>query len=110
VVEDDVGAERADELELGRAGDAGDDGAVRLGDLHGVGADAAGGTDHEHLLAGSDASVVADRLQRGLRRDGDGSGLLERQRRRLVRQPVFAGAGVLGEAALAGAVHLVADG
>ena len=50
VVDDVVGAEGADQVDLRRAAHAGDLGAERLGDLHRERADAAGRADDQHLL------------------------------------------------------------
>ena len=57
---------------------------------------------------GCTRAVVADGLQGGEAGDRDGGGLLEGEVRRLGRELVRAGAGVLGEGALADAEHLVA--
>jgi hypothetical protein len=59
VVDDVVGAEGTNEVELLCAGDAGDEGAVRLRDLDGVGADTAARTDQQYLLPGLHLPVVA---------------------------------------------------
>ena len=59
VVDDVIRAERAHELHIAGAADAGHLGAERLGDLHGVCADAAGGAVDEHLLPGGDVTVIA---------------------------------------------------
>ena len=63
VVDDVVGAERADQVDLGGAAHAGDLGAERLGDLHGERADASRRADDQHLLPGLD-------LRRGRARPG----------------------------------------
>ena len=53
----------SDQLDVARAAHAGDLGAQCLGDLHCERADAAGGADHEDVLAGLQPPVVAQRLQ-----------------------------------------------
>ena len=63
VVDDVVGADRADEVHVPRAAHAGDLGAERLRDLHGERADPARGTVDEHRLAGLDVALVAQRLE-----------------------------------------------
>ena len=65
VVDDVVGAERADQAEVAGAGHAGDVGTERLGQLHGVAADATGGADDEHALAGLDPADIGQRLEGG---------------------------------------------
>jgi hypothetical protein len=58
-------------------------------------------------LTGSNLPLVANGLEGGVARDGDGRCLLEGEVRRLGREPVRAGARVLSEGAVAGAKHLV---
>ena len=65
VVDHVVGAERAHQLDVARAADAGDFGAEVLGDLHGECADAARCAVDQHLLSRLDAAMVAQALQRG---------------------------------------------
>ncbi len=51
IVDDGIGAEGADEIDILGAGGGGDNGAQMLGELHGDGADAAGPGVNEHALA-----------------------------------------------------------
>ena len=108
VVDHVIGAERAHEVDLLGAGDAGDVRSERLGDLDGEGADASRCTDDQHVLTGLHAAAVAQRLQRGDGGDGNGGGLLEAQVRRHPRQLVRSRRGVLGERRAAGAVYRLA--
>lgn len=72
VVDGDVGAEFAREVELGLGTGGGDDlaGAESLGDLDGQVADAAGGRVDQDGLAGLEAAGFPDRVVRGLGRAG----------------------------------------
>ena len=109
VVDDLVGAERADQVQVPGAAHPGHLGPEPLGELHGEGADAARGADDQDLLARLDARVVAQALQGGQRGQGDGRGLLEAQVGRLALDHVLGDADVLGEAARGDVgVHLVA--
>src|SRR5690606_25586207 len=54
VVDHLVGPERADPLEVAGAAHRGHVGAAVAGDLHRVDADAPGGAEHQHPLAGPD--------------------------------------------------------
>ena len=65
VVDDVVGADRADHVRVPRAGDTGDLGTQSLGDLHGEGAHASRRPVDEHLVSRLDMSVVAQELQGG---------------------------------------------
>ena len=69
VIDDAIGAEGADQVDISGAADAGDFRAEGFGDLHGEGADAAGGAIDEDLLARLEAPLVAKRLQGGEARD-----------------------------------------
>ena len=80
-----------------------------LGDLHGEGSHPAGGADDQHVLPGLHFGAVPNGLQRGERGHRHRGGLLKGEIRRLRRQFVGTGGGVLGEAALADAEDLVAD-
>ena len=97
VIEDVVCAERPDPVQLRGTAHAGDLGSEGLGDLHGEGAYAAGGSDDQHLVAGSDSSVVADRLERREPGNRDRSRLIEGDVRRLGCELVGPGAHVLSE-------------
>ena len=103
-----VGADRPHQVELAGAADAGDLRSERLGDLHGVAADTARGTDDQHLLSCLQAADVAQSAQCGHPGDRHGSGLLEGEVRGLERELVLARSGELGERALADTEHLVA--
>ena len=75
VVDDVVGTERADEVQLGRAGDARHLGAQALGDLDGERADVARRTDDQDLVALPGRSTFArpqplDREDRRVRKRG----------------------------------------
>src|SRR3954471_19094510 len=108
VVDEMIGPEGADRVQLRGTAHARDLRSKRLGDLDGEGSDASRRTDDQYLLPGLDLSVVANRLQRGERGDGDRSRLGERQLRRLGRELVRSRACVLGERRLADAEHGVA--
>jgi hypothetical protein len=108
VVDDVVGTQRPDRLDLRRPAHAGDLGSVRLGDLDGEAAHPARGADDQHPLAGPHLPVVVHRLQGGEPGDRRGRGLLGRQRGRTGHQFGRAGGRVLGEAGRADAVDLVA--
>ncbi len=107
-VDDVVCADGPDRVHLAGAADAGDFRAERFLDLYGEGANASRGADDEHLLTGLDPPVVAHSLQRGERRDRNGSSLLEGEIHRLGCELAGPDADVLRERAVADAVHLVA--
>src|SRR5204863_343958 len=65
VVDDLVGADRADQLDVVRAADPDDLRAVRLRKLHGERADAAGRAVDQHLLPAFEATGVNEGDQRG---------------------------------------------
>jgi hypothetical protein len=109
VVDDVVGAERTDEVELGGTGDAGDLRAERLGDLYRVAANPARCADHQHSLPRLKTTVVGQCLEGGRARDRHHRGLLEREAHRLLSKFVRPGHGILGERPAAHPVHLVPD-
>ena len=82
VVDDVVGAERADQVELGRAGDAGDLCTGGLCDLYGVAADPTRCADDEDLLPGLDPADVDHGPLCGDRGHRHHGGLLEGEVRR----------------------------
>jgi hypothetical protein len=67
VVDHVIGADRSDQVRLGRAAHAGDLGAEGLGDLHGERADASRCTDDQDLLPGLHPCLVPHGLQGGER-------------------------------------------
>src|SRR5262249_23643920 len=101
----------AEEVDVARAADAGDLGAVGLGDLYGERPDPAGRAVDQYLLAGLQVTHVA---QGGQCRDGghgDGRALLVRNRLGFERGQLRPDRRVCGEAALAEeGVALVARG
>jgi hypothetical protein len=103
-----IGTSGANGGELAAARHARDVRADRLRDLHGIRADAAGCTDHEHALAGGHSGCL-DRLDGRTARDRENRRLVERQRRRLLHELVLAGARELRERTATDAEHLVAD-
>jgi len=103
-----VSPDAPDGIDLGGTAHAGDLGSGCLGDLHGEAAHASRGADDQHLLPGSELSVVADGLERGEPGDRYGSRLREGEVRRLQGELVGAHPRVLCERAAADAVHLVA--
>jgi len=109
VVQDVVGADRGDQIGLGRAADAGDLSSEGLRDLHSVGADATGRAGDQHVLSWLEAPGVTQALQGSQPGDRDGRGLAEGEAGRLAGELVLAGAGVVGERTLADAEHLLAD-
>ena len=101
VVDDVVGAERADEVQLVGAGDAGHLGAHRLRDLDGERADVARRADDQDLVARLDRSAVAtaEALEREDRRVREGCRFLERHAGRHRCERLLRRADVLGEGA-----------
>jgi hypothetical protein len=80
VVDDRVGADGPDQVDVAGAAHVGHLGTERFGDLDGKGADAAGRTVDQDLLSRSDLSPVPDSLQGRDPAGGDGGGLLEGDR------------------------------
>ena len=99
VVDDVVGAERPDQLQVPGAAHPGHLGAEPLGQLDGEGADAARRPDDQDLVARLDPSLVAQALQGGQGGQRDGRRLLEAEVGRLGAEDVLGDADVLGEAA-----------
>ena len=90
VVDDPVGAERPDELDVGRAAGRGHGRAHRLADLHGEVAHAAGAAVDQRRAPLTEPAVVAQRLECRAARDrqagrlGEAEGYRLRGRRRLL--------------------------
>src|SRR5207302_8760139 len=80
VVDDLVGADRADHFQVPGAADSGDLRAIPLRDLHGERPDPSRRSDNQHLFSRPDLSSIAKTLQ-----GGDGS---ERDRRRFLEAQV----------------------
>ena len=99
VVDDVVGADRSDHLELARRIHAGHVRAVGLGELDGEDADAPAGAVDEHGLARSHLAVVADTAKRDQAGGRHGRGLLEGEVGRLRPQRACGDRRVLGERA-----------
>jgi len=107
VVDDVVGPERADQLQLPGAGHAGDPRAERLGELDRVRPHPAGRPEDQHPLTRLDLANVAERLEGGEPGDGHDRRLLEGQVGRLEGQVARRHAHVLGVGAVGPAQHLV---
>lgn len=101
VIDEVVGADPTDQVELLSAAHPGHLGAHRLGDLHGEAADPAAGAGDQHPLPGADAGDVAQRPERGEAGHRHGRGLLEREARGLGSQVLGRGDRVLREGARA---------
>jgi hypothetical protein len=109
VVDDPCGAERAHELGLGGPADTGDGGAEVDGELDGERAHPSRGADDEHPITAADAGL-AQRLEGGETRDGDGRGLLHGDGRRAGCEAGERQHRELGERPAGGAVHGIPDG
>jgi integrase len=105
VVDDLVGADRADQLELGRAGHPGHLRAERLGQLHPERPNPAGRPDDQDPLLRLDLALIPKALEGGEPGDGHDRRLLKAEALRLGRKLVRRSAGVLGEGAVAPAEH-----
>src|SRR5919204_641452 len=101
VVDDVVGADRADQVHVPRAAHAGHVRSERLRKLHREGTDAARRTVDQDLLPGSHLALVAKRLQGDEAGQGSGRGVLEREVGRLRLQRVGGNGRLLGEGAVA---------
>jgi hypothetical protein len=100
VVDDVVGADGADHVQVPRAAHAGHLGAEPPGELDREGADPSGCADDQDLLAGPDPPVVTQALEGGQTGQGHGRRLLEAQVGRLGSHDGLRDTGVLGEGAL----------
>jgi len=110
VVDDLIGAERADEVRrLGAAHRRQHAGAARLGDLDGRGADAAGPALHEHGLAGLEIAAPDEAVVGGGEDHAQGGGVDERERRRFGHRLRLGDESVLGVAALAADAEAAED-
>src|ERR1035437_9866334 len=108
VVDDMVGTDGADHVDVPRAANGCHFGAEGLGDLHGERPDASGRAVDQDLLTGLDLPLIAQQLQGGGCRYPDGRGLLKREVGRLGDEVVRTGTGILGKGACAPAEYLVA--
>ena len=89
VIDQPVGAERFDEIEILSARDPGHLRPVLFCDLNGEVADAAGGAVDQDPVARLDLAEVAERLQGGQARDRKGGGLFEGEVLRFQRGILF---------------------
>jgi len=108
VVDDVVGADRANQLDIPGAAHAGHLRAEGLGDLHRERADPTRRAVDQDRLPGRDMAVIAKRLEGDHRRHRDRRGLLEGDVDRHPCKRVLGGRGVLGIGAAAPAEDLVA--
>src|SRR5437870_10786906 len=83
VIDNAIGADRFDKIDIARAANAGDFGAERLGDLDGESANAARRTVDQNLLSGLNVPFVAQSLQCREPGNRDRTGLLKGDVRRL---------------------------
>ena len=102
-----IGADRADQLHVPGAGDAGDRRAEGLGDLHRERTHATRGAVDEDLLARLYVALVAQQLECGGGGDADRRSLLEGQVDRLHDEVILGRTGVLGEGARDPAEYLI---
>src|SRR5437773_5313036 len=110
VVDDLIGAERADQLEVPRACDRRHVRSERLRDLHRERSDTPAGAVHEDPLSRLHLRVIAKTLECGASRDADRGRLLERRVARLWCETLLARERVLGERRGCVAEDLVARG
>jgi hypothetical protein len=106
VIDDVVGAERPHQLGFRGAADAGHLRVVGLCELHGERPHATAGADDQDALPSSNLALVAQSLEGGRARRGNGRCLREAEARRLAREPVRSRACVLSEGAAASPEHL----
>src|SRR4051812_19434253 len=107
VVDDPAGAERADQVDVPRAADAGHVSSKRLRDLHGERADTARCTVDQHPVPNLHLPLIANGGEGCERGVSDGRRLLEREVGRLRQEVALHGAGILGEGAPTPAEHLI---
>src|SRR6266511_6104220 len=107
VVDDMVGADGADEIDLPSAAHAGDLRSEGFRKLHRAGSDASGGPDNQHLLARLDVPGLQT-LNGGQPGDCNDCSLLEADSGWFVDELVLSGGRVLGEGPPSDAEHLVA--
>ena len=108
VVDDAVGAERADQVDVASAAHGGHVGAQVDRDLHGERTDATGGTVDQNPLPGGHLGNVAETRQRGVGGQWHCRCLLWGELFRLGGQQIRGYADVLGERAVGLAIDLVA--
>src|SRR5579864_17320 len=105
VIDDMVGADRADHVHVPGAAHSGDVSAECLGDLDGERPEATRRTVDQDPVTGLD--LASKQLEGRCRGHPDGGRLLEREVGRLRQEVVLRGTRVLGESARAPAEHLV---
>src|SRR5438876_4434027 len=98
VINDAIGADRSDKIEIACATNSRDLCAKRFGDLHGEGSYTSGRAVDQHLLPGLNLSLV-QALQRSKSGQRERGGLLKRDVRRLRGQCSFESACILGQSA-----------
>ena len=109
VVDDMVGADRADQIHLRRAAHAGDVRAEGLGQLHGIAADAAGGADDQNLLPAWMCPASRRPWMAASPETATAAACSKLRPGRLTGELVLPRGGVFGEGAAGDAEHLVAD-
>src|SRR2546426_778322 len=107
VIDDPVRADRADEVQVLRAGHARDVRSQHLGDLHGERPDTPRRPVDQDLLSTLEPSHIPETLQRGVRRNRDRGGLLECQVRGLSNESDVPNRDVLGQRVYARAEDLI---
>src|SRR5438876_1956230 len=107
VINDAIGADRSDKIEIACATNSRDLCAKRLGDLHGEGSYTSGRAVDQNLLPGLNLSL-AQALQRGKSGQRNRGGLLKRNVQRLDDQGSFGSNCILGQRAPTDAEHFVA--
>ncbi len=96
VIDNVVGAERAEQLDVTCAADCGHLRAKGLGNLDGEGGDSASAAVDEDSLIGLQMTFVAQGYQRSYRSDRNSGGMFERDGSRFVTQSCFGSDGIFG--------------
>src|SRR5438477_8861958 len=107
VIDDVIGADRSDKIEVACPTNSRDLCAKRLGDLHGEGSYTSGRAVDQNLLPGLNLSIT-QALQRSKSGQRNRGGLLKRDTRRLHDQGSFGSACIFGQSAATDAEHFVA--